>query len=301
MRMRNRASHRRIEVDQSITLSETVTFALAGIALVGAVAFAGHQITRATASIAPQQPSAQWADVMSPATVIAAKGSLLDEPIRQDFRVVPLDGQMRVASLGKSDFISDEIAVVAPQQPAVQQASLGAMPKAKPEAPVKLVSIPAAPKISKLENSFKLAREEKQRVLKQRDFRLAEKDCLARAIYFEARSEPEAGQIAVANVILNRVKSKSYPDTICGVVYEGAHRMNSCQFSFACDGKQDVPRGAKEWNKAKQLASRAMSGDAYVRVVSTATHYHADYVSPRWSGHMKRLIKIGRHIFYHDS
>jgi len=299
MRSRARATRRREEVDQSITLSEIVTFSLAGIAFVGAVAFAGHQINRATASVAHTQPSAQWADVMSPATAIAAKGSLLDEPVRQDFRVMPLDGQMRVASIGKSDFISDEIAIAEPQQ--VQQASLGDMPKAKPAEPVKLVSIPTAPKISKLENSFKLAREEKQRVLKESDFRLAEKDCLARAIYFEARSEPEAGQIAVANVILNRVKSKNYPDTICGVVYEGAHRMNSCQFSFACDGKQDVPKGAKQWAKAKQLASRAMAGDAYVRVVSTATHYHADYVNPRWSGHMKRLIKIGRHIFYHDS
>jgi hypothetical protein len=298
MRMRTRASRRRGEADSSLSLPEIMTFALAGLAVVGAVAFAGHQINRATASIAPEKPSAQWADVMSPASTIAAKGSLLDEPVRQDFRMVAVDGNVRVASLGKSDFISDEIAV-APS--ASQQASLGAVPEARQAAPVKLVSIPAAPKISKLENSFKLAREEKQRVLKQRDERLAEKDCLARAIYFEARSEPEAGQIAVAKVILNRVKSTRYPDTICGVVYEGAHRLNSCQFSFACDGKKDIPRGAKEWAKAKQLASRAMSGDAYVRVVSTATHYHADYVNPRWSGAMKRLIKIGRHIFYHDS
>ena len=294
MRMRERAGRHSENVDQSITLSEVVTFAIAGLAVVGAVAFAGHQISRATASNAPEQPSAQWADVVSPATTIASKGSLLDEPTRQDFRVMAVDGQVRTASLGKSDFVQDEIAVVAPERVAPQ-------PKAKPAATVKLVSIPAAPTISKLENRFRLARAEKQRVLKQREARLAEKDCLARAIYFEARSEPEAGQIAVANVILNRVKSKSYPNTICGVVYDGAHRMNSCQFSFACDGKQDIPRGHKEWRKAKYLADRAMAGDAYVRVVSTATHYHADYVSPRWAGAMKRLIKIGRHIFYHDS
>lgn len=292
--MRARAARRREEIDQSISLSEVATFALAGIACVGAIAFAGHQITRATASNAPMQPSAQWADVVSPATTIAAKGSLLDEPVRQDFRLVPTDGRIIVASLGKSDFVQDEIAVVAPERAAPE-------PQAKPAAPVKLVSIPAAPKISKIENSFKLAREEKQRVLKQREVRMAEKDCLARAIYFEARSEPEAGQIAVANVILNRVKSSSYPNTICGVVYDGAHRMNSCQFSFACDGKQDIPKGHKQWRKAMQLADRAMAGDAYVRVVSTATHYHADYVNPRWAGAMKRLIKIGRHIFYHDS
>jgi spore germination cell wall hydrolase CwlJ-like protein len=294
MQMRRRAERRFEGADQSITLSEVVTFALAGVAVVGAIAFAGHQISRATASNAPDQPSAQWADVVSPATTIVSKGSLLDEPTRQDFRVVPMDGQVRTVSLGKSDFVQDEIAVVAPERVAPQ-------PQAKPQAPVRLVSIPAAPKISEMEKRFRLARSEKQRVLKQRETRLAEKDCLARAIYFEARSEPEAGQIAVANVILNRVKSKTYPNTICGVVYEGAHRMNSCQFSFACDGKQDIPRGRKEWRKAMHLADRAMAGDAYVRVVSTATHYHADYVNPRWASAMKRLIKIGRHIFYHES
>lgn len=298
MRRRARAANGMGDIDQSISVTEIATFALAGIAVVGAVAFAGHQISRATASNAPQQPSAQWADVVSPATTLTSKGSLLDEPVRQDFRIVTLGDGMKVASLGKSDFIQDEIVVAVPQQASL---SPQLAPQDKPSAQVKLVSIPSAPKISKLENTFKLAREEKQRVLKQREARLAEKDCLARAIYFEARSEPEAGQIAVANVILNRVKSTSYPDTICGVVYQGAHRMNSCQFSFACDGKKDIPRGAKEWNKAKHLASRAMMGDAYVRVVSTATHYHADYVNPRWSGAMKRLIKIGRHIFYHDS
>jgi len=294
MQMRRRAERRFEGADQSISLSEVVTFALAGVAVVGAIAFAGHQISRATASNAPDQPSAQWADVVSPATTIVSKGSLLDEPTRQDFRVVPTDGQVRTVSLGKSDFVQDEIAVVAPERVAPQ-------PQAKPQAPVRLVSIPAAPKISEIEKRFRLARSEKQKVLKQRETRLAEKDCLARAIYFEARSEPEAGQIAVANVILNRVKSKTYPNTICGVVYEGAHRMNSCQFSFACDGKQDIPRGRKEWRKAMHLADRAMAGDAYVRVVSTATHYHADYVNPRWASAMKRLIKIGRHIFYHES
>ncbi len=294
MRRRASAKRRREEVEQSISLSEIATFALAGIAVVGAVAFAGHQVSRATASVHPQPAAAQWADVVSPATTIAAKGSLLDEPVRQDFRVMPSDGRMIVASIGKSDFVQDEIAVVAPSQ--VQQASLGPSQK-----PVKLVSIPAAPKVSAMEKRFRLARAEKQRVLKQRDARLAEKDCMARAIYFEARSESEAGQIAVANVILNRVKSKKFPNTICGVVYDGAHRLNSCQFSFTCDGKPDAATNAKMWNQSMRVADRAMSGDAYVRVISTATHYHADYVNPRWSNHLKRLIKIGRHIFYHES
>jgi spore germination cell wall hydrolase CwlJ-like protein len=293
MRRRAGAERRREELDQSISLSEIATFALAGLAVVGAVAFAGHQVSRATASVHPQPAPAQWADIVSPATTIAAKGSLLDEPVRQDFRVLPNDGRMTVASYGKSDFVQDEIAVIAPQ---LQQASLGPTQK-----PAKLVSVPSAPKVSAMEKRFQLARAEKQRVLKQRDARLAEKDCLARAIYFEARSEPEEGQIAVANVVLNRVKSTKYPNTICGVVYEGAHRLNSCQFSFTCDGKPDVANDARMWAQSKRLAERAMAGDAYVRVISTATHYHADYVNPRWASHLKRLIKIGRHIFYHES
>ncbi len=294
-------------MDQGLGLPEIASFALAGFALVGAVAFAGHYMSMADAHQAPEQgvttinlasasAAGQWSDVVSPATTIAAKGSLLDVPAREEFRIVPADNQVRVASYGKSDFVSEDVVL----QPAAEAVpALSPQGAAKPM--VQLVSIPPSPTISKLENSFRLARDEKRKVLKQRDTRLAEADCLARAIYFESRSEPEAGQIAVANVILNRVKSSAYPNTICGVVYDGAHRLNSCQFSFACDGKQDVPKNAKMWSQSRRIASRAMSGDAYVRVVSTATHYHADYVNPRWSGAMKRLIKIGRHIFYKDS
>jgi spore germination cell wall hydrolase CwlJ-like protein len=287
-------------------LAEIASFATAGFALVGVIAFAGHYMSNATASNAPYAATSQistasasgsaaWSDVVSPATTIAAKGSLLDVPTREEFRIVPADNQIVVASYGKSDFVTEELVLVPRAEP------LASDKTSQPAAKVQLVSIPPSPSISKLEKGFRLARSEKKKVLKQRDTRLAEKDCLARAIYFESRSEPEAGQIAVANVILNRVKSKTYPNTICGVVYDGAHRLNSCQFSFACDGKQDAPKSAKQWSKARQIASRAMAGDAYVRVVSTATHYHADYVNPRWSGAMKRLIKIGRHIFYHES
>jgi len=289
-------------------LSEVASFAMAGFALAGLIAFAGHYMSNATASNAPyaaktqlvnasSSGSASWSDVLSPATTIAAKGSLLDEPTRDEFRIVPMDNQVVVASYGKSDFVADEIVL----EPRANSLAAAGSDLNQLEAKVQLISIPPSPSISKLENSFKLKRSEKKKVLAQRDTRLAEKECLARAIYFESRSEPEAGQIAVANVILNRVKAKNYPETICGVVYDGAQRLNSCQFSFACDGKQDVPQSPRQWAKAQQIADRAMAGDAYVRVLSTATNYHADYVNPRWSGAMKRLIKIGRHIFYHDS
>ncbi len=307
MRMRAQHDTRWEDADQSIGLSDILSYACAGFAFVGAVALASHYMSKATASnslvdinsrynIASGTSSAasHWRDVVSPATTIAGKGSLLDESIGEEFRVVPTDNRVIVASYGKSDFVGDDVELALPGTDQ-QSASQALLP---PQARVQLVSIPPSPSISQLESGFRLGRSEKRKVLEQREARLAEKNCLARAIYFEARSEPEAGQIAVANVILNRVKSKRYPDSICGVVYDGAHRLNSCQFSFACDGKKDAPKSAKQWSKAKKLASRALAGDAYVRVVSTATHYHADYVQPNWSGSMKRLIKIGRHIFY---
>ncbi|WP_246272984.1 cell wall hydrolase [Oricola thermophila] len=126
----------------------------------------------------------------------------------------------------------------------------------------------------------------------------AEIECLATAIYFEARSEPVPGQEAVAQVILNRKASDTWPDTICGVVFQNAHRRNACQFSFACDGQPDVPRERKAWQRAKEIAGKILFDRDVPAPVLTATHYHADYVRPYWASSMKRLSKIGRHIFY---
>jgi len=84
-------------------------------------------------------------------------------------------------------------------------------------------------------------------------------------------------------------------------VYQGSDRRNSCQFSFACDGLPDDVRSAEAWARSKKIAQKALAGDQSVRVLSAATNYHADYVSPKWTHGMKRLIKIGRHIFYSDT
>lgn len=136
--------------------------------------------------------------------------------------------------------------------------------------------------------------------------RIIDENCLASAVYFEARSEPWKGQLAVATVVLNRVKASNYPSSICGVVYQGANRLNACQFSFACDGKPDLPKNSQAWTKAIAAATAALGGvqtveeEAVLRV-ATATHYHADYVSPRWSKSLNRLTKIGHHIFYSNS
>ena len=125
----------------------------------------------------------------------------------------------------------------------------------------------------------------------------AELTCLAKAVYFEARSESELGQLAVAKVVLNRVKNPDYPKTICGVVYQGSEHRNSCQFSFACDGMANRVRSPEAWFRAKRLATRAMADDPAIRMLQ-AINYHADYVTPGWAKTMKRLIRIGHHIFY---
>jgi len=125
-----------------------------------------------------------------------------------------------------------------------------------------------------------------------------EQQCLATAIYFEARGEPARGQVAVAEVILNRAHSPNYPDTICGVVYQNAKRRNACQFSFACDGKPDKIREKKAWALAERLAADVLAGRQWIAEVARATHYHARYVSPYWAPSMRRLARIGQHIFY---
>ncbi len=132
--------------------------------------------------------------------------------------------------------------------------------------------------------------------------------CLALAIYYEARGESEDGQIAVSQVILNRVDSKRYPNTICGVVYQNSHWRNRCQFSFTCDGKPERPRNKKIWAKSKELAQQMLCGpectdellDPPILTgrIRHATHYHATYVRPGWSRRMKLVGRVGQHRFY---
>lgn len=126
----------------------------------------------------------------------------------------------------------------------------------------------------------------------------AEMRCLAEAIYFEARSEPELGQTAVAQVVMNRVASRLYPNSICGVVYQNRHRHLACQFTFACEGRSLRIREPAPWRRAERLAQEVVSGTSFIESVGLATHYHADYVNPRWARALLRRDKIGRHIFY---
>jgi hypothetical protein len=132
------------------------------------------------------------------------------------------------------------------------------------------------------------------------DTRIIQENCLATAVYFEARSESMVGQLAVAMVILNRVKA-SNSSSICGVVYKGASHFNGCQFSFACDGKPDIVDDVRAWKTAHAVTAVALANDRKgkpLQILATATNYHADYVDPVWSKSLNRLTQIGRHIFY---
>ena len=131
----------------------------------------------------------------------------------------------------------------------------------------------------------------------QAEFEERERRCLATAIYFEARGESTRGQIAVGQVILNRVRSPQFPQTICGVVYQG-QMAPGCQFSFACDGRTDNPRQDAQWAQAQDLARKITSGQVWLPDVGYSTYYHANYVRPNWVDDMSRIDTIGRHIFY---
>jgi spore germination cell wall hydrolase CwlJ-like protein len=122
--------------------------------------------------------------------------------------------------------------------------------------------------------------------------------CLSNAVYFEARGESVRGQIAVAQVVLNRVFSGYYPSDVCGVVYQGAHRHLSCQFTFACDGIPDVVTEQEPWERAQRIAKAALDGKIWLKDVGKATHYHASWVNPYWVRSMRRLQRIGVHSFY---
>lgn len=125
-----------------------------------------------------------------------------------------------------------------------------------------------------------------------------EQKCLAEAIYFEAITEPLKGQAAVAQVVLNRVRNPAFPNTICGVVFQNEDWRNRCQFSFACDRIPDIIWSRSRFEAAKEVALAVTAGKIYLKEVGDSTHYHAVYVRPNWARTMKRVSRIGLHIFY---
>ena len=128
----------------------------------------------------------------------------------------------------------------------------------------------------------------------------AQSECLAEAMYYEARGEGLAGEKAVAEVVLERTKSANYPKTVCGVVYDGVQRdRRDCQFSFACDGTLRRPKDAGAWTRVQALADKILTGS--VRLANLTGHaiaYHNVDVTPGWAETMLRTAQIGNHVFY---
>lgn len=124
-------------------------------------------------------------------------------------------------------------------------------------------------------------------------------ECLAQAIWYEAASESEAGQRAVAQVVLNRVAHPAWPSSVCGVVYQGSERSTGCQFTFTCDGSLARRPSGASWARAQRIASEALSGSVYAPV-GLATHYHTLWVNPYWAGSLDHIGSIGAHRFYRN-
>src|SRR5581483_6690284 len=122
--------------------------------------------------------------------------------------------------------------------------------------------------------------------------------CLADAVYFEARGEPVRGQMAVAQVVMNRVFSGYYPRNVCQTVYQNANRRFACQFTFACDGIPETVDEPQAWLRAERIADDYLDGKYWVAEVGRATHYHAYWVHPDWVHEMHKLYRIGVHTFY---
>jgi spore germination cell wall hydrolase CwlJ-like protein len=128
---------------------------------------------------------------------------------------------------------------------------------------------------------------------------LQQGNCLADAMYYEARGEGRSGQLAIAEVVYNRMRSGNYPNTICGVVFEGASLHTGCQFSFTCSGDMDRRKSAAVWRHTQRLALQVVTGIVQLHnTTGGALSFHAQDVAPGWADTMSRTIQIGHHIFY---
>jgi spore germination cell wall hydrolase CwlJ-like protein len=175
---------------------------------------------------------------------------------------------------------------------------------AAPPAPVPLVLQPVAPEAAVAMNASipvadlanPAARAFNLRTRSMVD-RMRSIDCLTAAVYYEAASESDDGQRAVAQVVLNRVRHPTYPNSVCGVVYQGSERTTGCQFSFTCDGSLLRTPAIGGWARARRVAAEALAGRVF-EPVGHSTHYHANYVLPYWASSLVKSAVVGAHIFY---
>lgn len=259
-----------------------MTYTLTGIGLICVAGAIGHYAGQKAS--ARNAPTVEWTQVTPDSSTIIRKTTVLRGTVEDRAgRDTAPENSQQPSTLGKSDMI------VAMTRHAKREERI---------APV--ATLIETPPVWKIERLVELGLGEKRRRRTVREARARQHYCLAEAIYHEARGEPTLGQLAVANVILNRVKSKQYPNSICGVVNQNDHMKLRCQFTYACNGLPDKPKPGRHWTKAQRVATQAMSGKRSIYAVKGATHYHADYVDPGWKKTMKVVKKIGRHIFYVD-
>lgn len=252
-------------------------------------------VTTSTASPVAELADARDADAVefamsAPATMESAMVVSLTTDLPTDtFRapdasasnIAPAAAPIKLASLGSGTLLADEAAATPPTASLPMSAAI----------PIDMVPMPTpAPGVPPPSPAQRLKLEGKEYAKAER--------CLANAIYFEARSEPIRGQQAVAQVVVNRAFSGFYPNDICGVVYQNAHRHLSCQFTFACDGKSKAITERGHWARANRIAKQTLDGQIYVPEVAKSTHYHAVYVHPNWVHEMKKLVRFGVHQFY---
>jgi spore germination cell wall hydrolase CwlJ-like protein len=228
-----------------------------------------------------------------------------DSPTTQRSRADASPGQGGSAFTVRPAAIAERLMQGATPRVARAVALGSATPAPADGTPVEIVSLPGTPRVGVLAKNAatttQVARATDRpdyAALIDQDKAGREKKCLAEAIYFEARSEPKEGQAAVAQVVLNRVSSGLYPASVCGVVYQNRHRWHACQFSFACEGKSLRVNDQDSWASATRIANEVMDGKTYLADVGGSTHYHANYVRPRWAKRLKKMDVIGHHIFY---
>lgn len=213
--------------------------------------------------------------------------SVAQAAVRRCHRVV-LSAVIGVAAFGAAAAtVAPNPAPAAPQLQA-QAASLTALPMPRIE-PVVIAPVVPEPKPAEILTAS----------LTADPLPHTEMTCLAEAVYYEARGESLEGQRAVAEVVLRRTKDHRFPSTVCGVVYQGAHRRGACQFSFACDGVGHGRRDKLAWQRAVEVAEyEAVGAGRHSDTTAGAQYFHTTRVNPPWSRRFIRTARIGTHIFY---
>jgi Cell Wall Hydrolase len=244
----------------------------AGLSPVASLAAARHEDAVEVAMQPPASKKATLADLAQRAQDMAREARDMAAPDDPGPSPRPVSGAIQLASVNPG-----ELPAIA-SQPIAQPISL----------PARIAVLPPLP--PPLSPAQRLHLEGKTRERAE--------SCLAKAVYFEARDQPYRGQVAVAQVVMNRVFSGVYPRDVCGVIYQNANHYLACQFTFACNGKRKVIDERSAWARAKRIAKETLDGKLYVQAVGTATHYHATYVHPYWVHEMHRVAREGIHLFY---